>query len=39
MGTIKIDLANIVTISLVGFIGTFLINRGLRAAGMSNWTV
>lgn len=39
MGNIKIDLANIVTISLVGFVGVFLINRGLKKAGLSQYAI
>lgn len=38
MGDIRIDLSNIVTISLVGFVGVWLINRGLAKFGRSNWT-
>lgn len=39
MGNIRIDLANIVTISLVGFVGVWLINRGLKKAGLSQYAV
>jgi hypothetical protein len=38
MGNIRIDLANIITISLVGFVGVFLINKALSAAGLSQYT-
>lgn len=34
---VRIDLANIITISLVAFVGVFLINRGLRYAGLTQW--
>jgi hypothetical protein len=34
---VRIDLANIITISLIAFVGVFLINRGLRAAGLTTW--
>lgn len=34
---IRIDLANIITISLVAFVGVFIINRGLRYAGLTKW--
>jgi hypothetical protein len=37
MGNVRIDLANIITITLVGFVGVFLINRGLDAAGLGQW--
>lgn len=37
MGNIRVDLANVITISLVGFLGVFLINRGLAAAGLNQW--
>jgi hypothetical protein len=37
MGNVRIDLANVITISLVGFLGVFLINRGLAAAGLTQW--
>lgn len=39
MGDIRIDLSNIITISLVGFAGVWLINHGLRAAGLDKWAV
>lgn len=38
MGNVRIDLSNIITISLVGFVGVWLINRGLKAAGLSQYT-
>lgn len=38
MGNIRVDLANVLTISLVGFLGVWLINRGLNAAGFSQWS-
>lgn len=37
MGNVRIDLANVITISLVGFIGVFLINRALMKAGMQQY--
>lgn len=37
MGNVRIDLANVITISLVGFVGVFLINRLLDKAGMTQW--
>lgn len=33
MGNVRIDMANIVTISLVSFIAVFAINRALEMAG------
>jgi len=37
MGNVRIDLANIITISLVAFIGVWVINKGLDKAGMAAW--
>lgn len=37
MGNVRIDFANVITISLVAFVGLFLINRGLAAAGLQQW--
>lgn len=37
MGNVRIDLANVITISLVGFLGVFLINRGLAMANLQQW--
>jgi hypothetical protein len=37
MGNIRIDLANILTISLVGFLGVWVINRGLKKAGLTQY--
>lgn len=37
MGNIRIDLANAVTISLVAFVGVFVINRALDKANLSTW--
>ncbi len=34
---VRIDLANIITISLIAFLGVFLINRALRYAGLQTW--
>lgn len=38
MGNIRIDLANVITISLIGFVGVWLINKGLTKAGLSQYT-
>jgi len=37
MGNVRIDLANVITISLVAFVGVWLINRGLTAANLSQY--
>lgn len=37
MGNVRVDLANVITISLVGFVGVFIINRLLDKAGMTAW--
>ncbi len=37
MGNVRIDLANFVTISLIAFVGVFVINRALDKTGMSQW--
>lgn len=37
MGNVRIDVANVITIGLVAFVGVWLINRGLRAVGKSHW--
>jgi hypothetical protein len=37
MGNIRIDISNAVTIGLVAFVGVFLINRALSAAGKPEW--
>ena len=37
MGNIRIDLANVITIALVGFVGVWLINKGLTMAGMQRF--
>ncbi len=34
---VRIDLANIITISLIAFVGVFLFNRALRYAGLTKW--
>lgn len=39
MGNVRIDVSNVVTISLVAFAGVYIINRALRAAGKGEWTV
>ena len=38
MGNIRIDLANVVTISLVAFVGVFVINRAMRKFNMGGMT-
>ena len=37
MGNVRIDLANVITISLVGFLAVWVINRGLTFANLSQW--
>ena len=37
MGNIRIDLANVATISLVGFAGVWAINRLLKKFGLSQY--
>lgn len=37
MGNIRIDVANVITISLVAFVGVWLINKGLAMAGMGQY--
>lgn len=37
MGNLRIDVSNVVTISLVAFVGVFIINRALVASGKPNW--
>lgn len=37
MGNVRVDLANAITISLVAFVGVFLINRVLDKVGASQW--
>ena len=37
MGTVKIDLTNILTISLVAFVGVWVINKGLDKFGLGAW--
>lgn len=37
MGNVRVDISNIVTISLVAFAGIFVINRILDAAGKPEW--
>jgi len=34
---VRIDFANFITITLIAFVGVFIINRGLRAAGLTTW--
>lgn len=38
MGNVRIDVANVITISLVAFVGVWLINRGLKKAGLDQWS-
>jgi hypothetical protein len=37
MGNIRIDVANVITIALVSFVGVWLINKGLGMAGLSKY--
>ncbi len=37
MGNIRINVANVITIALVSFIGVWLINKGLGMAGLSKY--
>jgi hypothetical protein len=37
VGNVRIDLANVITISLVAFVGVYLINKGLEMAGLSQF--
>ncbi len=37
MGNVRIDLANFITIGLVGFVGVFIINRVLDKVGMAQY--
>lgn len=37
MGNVRIDLANFITISLVAFVGIFVINRGLKKFGLDQF--
>jgi len=37
MGNVRIDLANAITITLVAFVGVWVINRGLDKVGMGAW--
>lgn len=37
MGNVRIDIANVITISLVAFLGVKLINMGLGMAGLQRF--
>lgn len=37
MGNVRIDLANVITISLVAFVGVWVINHGLAKLGQQQW--
>jgi len=37
MGNVRIDLANVVTISLIAFVGVWVINRALAKTGQTQW--
>jgi hypothetical protein len=37
MGTVKIDLTNVLTISLVAFVGVWVINKVLDKTGLGAW--
>lgn len=39
MGNVRVDLANVITISLVAFVGIFVINRALDKFGLSQYKV
>lgn len=39
MGNVRIDVANVLTISLVAFLGVYLINKGLDMAGLTQFKV
>lgn len=37
MGTIRIDLTNVITISLVSFVGVWVINKALEKMNLSQF--
>lgn len=37
MGNVRIDVGNVITISLVAFAGVWLINRAMVKFGKANW--
>jgi hypothetical protein len=37
MGSIRIDVGNVITIALVAFVGVWLLNKGLSLVGMSQY--
>ena len=37
MGNVRIDLANVITISLVAFVGVFVINKVMDKVGLSQY--
>ncbi len=37
MGDIRINVPNLITIALVGFVGVWLINKGLTVAGLQKY--
>ncbi len=37
MGDIRINLSNFITVSLIGFVGVFAINRALTMANLSQY--
>lgn len=37
MGDIRINVPNVITIALVAFVGTWLINKGLTVAGLQKY--
>lgn len=37
MGNIRIDVANVITIALVGFVGVWAINKALAMAGLQRF--
>lgn len=39
MGQVRIDLSNFISVGLMAFIFLFAVNKGLAAAGKSNWGI
>jgi hypothetical protein len=37
MGDLKINLSNTITVMLIGFLGVWVINRGLSKVGLTQW--
>jgi hypothetical protein len=36
-GVVRVDLANFVTIGLTAFVFVWILNRGLKYAGLTEW--